>query len=807
MKYLSWFVINPEEPKPIYEFDEIAFQWELDITNGVWYELNQVFVNWKIINYTSAAIKYSDKDKEFALAKINYIKWLYWIEPNICITDGKEFYLVFFYSKLQNITEHNRIKWILSFLYDWETKDYFLYKYWKNIFNIYSSRNKSTSPRKILKYYSITKDHTYSFDTEDLSKYLEVNKLDITKVVEKAQEFNVDGLQKDLLQIDNAHNLHIILWRPFEYIYKLYWSPISTKKFFNEHFWIDFNLEEDSSVNAINWWTLIENVSGDIYLNEKWYAKNTTNDIKQLTDFHIEVNYIIHDLNWTKTYIVTLINTFKGIRTPKIKLETKVNAASFAEFVQAYGNFHFHWTTTDIKEIHTSIASIPWIPEIKQLVWFGEHLDEKIIVFKNWIWSLEEGMFYDREEDSEFFDWPENTWYYIVDSLWKGLLHSLDKNIPIFNKEEKIDKEVIYDVFESLYADNTWYSLLYSLFWVLWHLLYWEKESTFPLLFTRWVTGAWKSKMNSIMQESFWLKNSSNDFWNTSLFSFNYALSYLIKFPYFITEYREWADNRKSKVGTLRAIFDKTGQTKWRADQSVVKYEYFWVPILDWEEMIIDWALRTRSIQTQLIRKHLIKWNFEAILKKNSYVFKNIMYTYFLTSNWQDYNNYMNDFVELALKENWAIDSRIAKNIAQMYAGAMCFDKSLEEQLKIVLSEVALFQSNDKEQNSTSMQIIKVIVKFLESNPFDWVFPRKDKVIISRNAITNFINRFKIETTLNSSSYEEHLEWLWYKVDYEDVWDKIVHWLIIPYSKMKKYFLTHPEVYASYKDWKKEHDV
>jgi hypothetical protein len=58
------------------------------------------------------------------------------------------------------------------------------------------------------------------------------------------------------------------------------------------------------------------------------------------------------------------------------------------------------------------------------------------------------------------------------------------------------------------------------------------------------------------------VEKAGTDFENSTLFTITVTLSYLIKFPYFIAEYRESASQRLQKVGTLRSVFDKISQTK-----------------------------------------------------------------------------------------------------------------------------------------------------------------------------------------------------------------------------------------------------
>jgi len=55
----------------------------------------------------------------------------------------------------------------------------------------------------------------------------------------------------------------------------------------------------------------------------------------------------------------------------------------------------------------------------------------------------------------------------------------------------------------------------------------------------------------------------------------------------------------------------------------------------------------------------------------------------------------------------------------------MAFDPSKKEEWIEVLNKSLEFQNKDFRQNSTSMQIIKAIAKWLETQPYEGVFTAK----------------------------------------------------------------------------------
>ncbi len=329
---------------------------------------------------------------------------------------------------------------------------------------------------------------------------------------------------------------------------------------------------------------------------------------------------------------------------------------------------------------------------------------------------------------------------------------------------------------------------------------YWVARRKWKIFIT-W--NSWKSTFNELLQRVWGIKKAGTDFENSTLFTMTVTLSYLIKFPYFIAEYRESANQRLQKVGTLRSVFDKISQTKGRADQSVVKYDYFATPVLDWEEMITDPALRTRSLQLQLLKKHKIQWNFSKILREWWSILDKLMFTYLSKSTWDKYQDYLDEWYDFFKKQT--SQNRIAQNVASIYAWCMAFnsEKDNEDQYKMVLSEIILFQEEDVSENSNQMQIIKLISKFMESS-YNWIYPLKDRVVISWNAFEEYVSRHRLKTTLKIDTYKEHLMIRDFNIEFIEVWIEwwLVEWIIIPYKLIPKNLLVHTETYKFYKDWK-----
>lgn len=797
MNTIGRFTINPTSKRLSLTSDEDQFMDELSISKDVWYEFPHYYSDNSITGYRAAIIEVEEIDLE-------YIKWIYNISPNYVYSHKVKKHLIFYFKKSLNKFDYNRIKKALAFIYDWDAIDYHFYPE-NGVVEEFSEQEINSNLVEICTKVYFYKDQESEYQKiltiSEYDKYLETNKLDIWSVISTLYDkdlLTVEDLKKG---IDIKHNIHIDYWHSFELVNKYFSSVEKAKRFFHENFQIEFD-----DINSFDYTKSTEGTVitewENLFLNNFWYfTLNAQWDNKKLTDFYVKVHSKIVWTNGKHHFIVTLINESEGIETKKIIWENKTSSNTFSDFIQSYWAYHYYGTAPFIKELHKQISTTKQMPEIKQVIWFWHHKAEWIIIFKNWVWDIKERLFTEKKnDDDDFYYNYDASWYWVTDKQGNPLSEILSTSVPSLNINEVVWMDETLDFMKKLYADNSWAYLIFLAFGMMWYLAYWDQTKQFPLIFTRGITGSGKSAFNELLQRVWWIEKAGTDFENSTLFTMTVTLSYLIKFPYFIAEYREAATMRLQKVGTLRSVFDKISQTKGRADQSVVKYDYVATPVLDWEEMIEDWALRTRSLQLQLLKKHKIEGNFSKILREGWGILDNILFSYLTRSDWEKYQEYLDEGYDLF--KPLTTQNRIAQNVANIYAWCMCFSSDAKHQEKYleVLEEIIEFQEEDVQQNSTSMQILKVISKFME-NTYTWVFVRQNDVIISWNALEDYVNRYRINTTLKINSYKEHLMTMWFDIEYTEAWEWYIEWIIIPFSKIPKNLLVHHEVYKWYKDW------
>lgn len=795
MNFIWKFTINPDSTKSLSN-DENQFIDELAISKDIWYEFPHYYSGDAITWYRAAII-------EVEVVDIDYIKNIYWIEPNKIYKNIKS-HLVFYFKKSLNKFDYSRVTKALAFLYEGKSIDYHFYpENW--VTTEYSSDKVNDNLVNICTriYFFKDQDSDYqkNFSISDYEKYIECNKIQIIDILKELYKKDNITLNNLKVWIDEKRNIHKDFWYPFEVVTKYYWSVEKAQNFFREKFEIWFEEINSFDYTKSREWTVITswenlfiNDYGYFTLDDKWNRK-------KITDFYVKVHSKIVWIDWKHNFIVTLVNEKEWVETKKIIRENKTSITPFSDFIQSYWPYHYSWSAQLIKELHKQISTTKQVPEVKQVIWYWHHAEYDIIIFRNWVWDMKQKLFTLKNiADDDFYYNYDNSWYWVTDKQRNPLSTILTEWVPYLNIDKVLQFDDILDYMNTLYADNSWAYLLFLAFWMMGHLLYWDKNNEFPLIFTRWTTWSGKTKYNEILQRMWGVDRAWNDFENSTMFSMTVWLSYMIKFPYFIVEYREAASQRWVKVWLLKSVFDKKSQGKWRADQSLVVYNYVAMPVLDWEEMIMDWALRTRSLQYQLLKKHKISWNFWKLLRDWYSILDNVLFTYMTKSKWEKYQDYIDEWY--GIFKQMTTDDRIAKNIMSIYAWCMCFDPENKDSYITVLEEVLKFQNEDVKQNSTSMQIVKALSKFME-NSYNSVFIRKNDIIISWNALEEYMSRYKIETTLKISSYKEHLQQMWFDIDFVEAWEQLVEWVIVPFSIIPKNLLTDARVYQSYKDWLK----
>jgi len=793
MNTISRFTIDPTKTNRIITSDKQAFLDDLELLDTIGYEYPHYYTGNRITGYRAAVIEVDDSN-------IEYIKNIYDITPNRIYWYEIKKHLVFYFKKSLNTFDYTRVTKALAFLYDWKILDYHFYPdFWVTVDLKEDAINDNLLElcTKIFYFKEKNKDYQKIFTINEYDCILETEKISLVKIIEALYWKDAITIENLKWWIDTKHNIHRDYWYGFELVDNYFASLEKTKLFFKENFQINFDDTNSFDYTKSKTWVVITEWD-NLFLNNFWYfTLDNTGGMKKLTDFYIKVHSKIIWNEGKHSFVVTLINESEWIETKKIIWENRTSTWLFSDFIQSYWPYHYYGSAPFIKEIHKRISITKRVPEVRQIIWFGHHQEHWIIIFKNWIWDIKQRVFTSKKDlDDDFYYNYNQDGYWVTDKHWNDLSTILSEWIPVLDTTKTVEMEAILDVMWELYADNSWAYLIFLAMGMMWYLAYWDKDKTFPLIFTRGVTWSGKSVFNKLLQRVWGIEKTWTDFENSTVFTMTVTLSYLIKFPYFIAEYRENASMRLQKVWTLRSVFDKISQTKGRADQSVVKYDYAATPILDWEEMITDWALRTRSIQYQLLQKHKIKWNFEKTLRDNWDILDNLLFTYLTRSSWEKYTEYLDEGYDVF--KPYTSEGRIAQNIANIYAWCMCFSTKHKDLYIQVLLEVIDFQEKDVQENSTRMQIIKVMSKFIESS-YKWIYVRKNDIVISWNTLEDYVNKNRIETSLKINSYKEHLLTMGYEIDFVEVDEALIEWVVIPFEWIKKQLLVNHEVYKWYK--------
>ena len=778
--------------------NETKFKKELETIDSIWFYYPHIFKRKVISTYWAVIISTS------GIERLEVIKTLYGIEPSKVFSDGKIFHFVFDVMKWIDKSEYNRTWRSLAFLYDGEVIDYHFYPKHK-ITEKYSSelngkelRNKCFQLFRIL---TIDENYEKELSLHNFKEYEKTKKISLLEIAEELKESIVD--------IDEMNNIHIKYGYPYQYVLNFFWLPSKAFEFFNEKYELDFKIEFDNDWDIINDWVPIKE-GGWLMVDKNGYFTLTENktgiwERKDVSDFFIRVYYKIVWNDWLTQYIVSFTSASNEIETQKILWLNSTSVTAFSDFVQQYWNYHFLWTSQHIKELHKHVTETRRIPIIKSVVWYGHHNEDGVVIFENGIFDLKEKLFTPKKEWENYYFNYNWDWYIIVDNVWNPL-GSISWWIPSLT-EKHVDMDEVYEFVEELYKDDSWIFLLLSAFWMFWYMLYWNPEKAFPLMFTRGITGSGKTSYNDLMKRIWGMSGAGVEFSGSSNFSLTHAFSLLKQFPYFISEYREKSINWVSKVSMLRSVFDKSGQTKWKADQTTVTYQYNVMPVIEWEEMINDWAVRTRSIQKQFLHKHRISWNFDAIVEKWKHLLDWVLYTYAIKSKWKKYEKYIEEWFKIF--KVFSKESRIARNSAIIYAGCMCFNVKQKDIYVDILTGITKFQENDFKNNGTWQQIMRAISSYLSSmknfpmiNPVT-VLPDHWGLVIDWALFEVYASKNKLELTLKLDSYKEHLEAMWFPVEMYDTGEDMVYWIRVALDKIPKEFLVDWLFYLTNREYKR----
>lgn len=773
--------------------NEEQFKKELAEINGeIWYFSPHFFnEEWKQTAFWGTIISLKKLDEK----DLERIKDTYWIEPAQIVSDVKksEYHLFFDYNIGIKVEEHRILEKALAKIYRWEAVKEMFYNWNKD----FSAIIKQDWPfllddMKTLRIFSwITSDTSIEqqFTKDELKMINEINEQKIENIAKK--------MWKTEDKFDTVLNISPKFWRTYNYILNNFNTPTDAKKWMNENIWTKFIERKDIS-KYINDWLAIEEWEW-FWKDSLWYFTYDKNwwRIRE-TDFFINVHYKIKKSDKEFVYVVTLINEAHWDKSNKIEWSNSLGRIPFSEFVQKLWNFHYTWDGETINFLHKRISQCKEIPSIITVIWYGFHEKEWVAIFENGIFDLKEKIFTPKEDmDEEFFFNYNGKWYIVTDNQWNYITKTFKWLIPNLIWQSLIWVDDLFDIFWRLYNDYSGMLAVIITLGSMWYSLYAKKwtDDTLPFLFLRWVTGSWKSSYMRLMQRMWWINSPSKAFSDTTNFMFSVLLSYLVYCPIFFSEYRENGKENPQKVWVLRVAYDKASGSRWRADQTVVNYDYRALPMIDWQEMIQDAATRTRCIQLRFLKSHKVTTNFSAISQEAYPILDNTLYSYLMLSKWDKYQEYLKEWFEI-FSNTSKESSRIWANLKIIYAGCMAFDPSHKDDYIDVLKRTGEFQDKDVKANSDYAQIIKAISKFLSQDFWveNSVHIVQDSIAITWSTLEDYIKKVGIELTLKTDSYKDNLEENWFKIDFINVWDRMPECLIMKFEDVPKQFLVCPKI-------------
>lgn len=332
---------------------------------------------------------------------------------------------------------------------------------------------------------------------------------------------------------------------------------------------------------VISIWNLLQWIEVDPIKKQIRRYKDWTVDV--LIDAFLQPIGRINEGSSGETYIIKILknNWYEATRTmPKCGTIWK-----FKEFLMTYGlSFPNKWDTY-LQYVYNYVFSVKDEYYFTDKLGYQQIGDEMTIINKTWVYVDEERKLYVKIEDNDT---------QLDIELWDP-------------------KESIPDYVEQL---TKWYNGIVSYVVFLSMLLgvnaYYIRSSDeylqMPLVFVFGIAQTWKTFLLKHMFKSFGI-NKAIAAWSTAFVYTKNARHYM---PINMTEFRNDAHTQLASVGwVVRGLFDWSAIEKWRADQSIVKYESKAQYIFDWQSMFSDDALQTRMII--VMTKDNYKWDINCL--------------------------------------------------------------------------------------------------------------------------------------------------------------------------------------------------
>lgn len=793
MRHSIWYSLNPSGGMYCFTEDAInvslaSVEWSIAYVFEHVFDWPRLILRWSIV---ASGVGWLFEQR------VADVRTLYWIVPSRVFKHGFETYAVYRYSVAASESEHSSVKYVLEYLF----KDHTIQDMYPKDGEDISKDDKETTvnPKDITGLTPVIYPKYESFGLSGANLH-QISVADETvKMKDLMKHF--DTLQEN--DIDEASNLHVVDGRVFMYVLRKLENMNQAMNFFNDTFKLEFQTRDNSAtieragIRINEFGTISAGSTGYISIDNKGVTK-------QITDFFIDVHYSIQTEEG-RSYVVTITNEKRKEVARKIIWPNTASKNRLSEALQALGNFHFTGSDRDVPWLHTAIAT-KYPPIVKNIVGYGIHRDEWVIIFQNGVYDISGNIFSEKHEDEDgiYFS-GDGRWFRIVDAVGNPIKDTVSIYVPKI-KSQNADRTIpeIMKWLDGIYNDNTGRMLSIVAMSMLGYMLFCENQDTHPMIFIRGVTGSGKSTFNQILKKMLGIDENNSQSYRSTKFALSNTICNMNKLPLFISEFREWKWAEDPKSSMFRNVFDRTLDTKGRSNLTVITYNYVAVPVFDAEECFMDGALRSRCIQYQIKRSS--RWSKDAAKIIRNWNPDDFMYSYMTRASKERYHNAYEAAAKIFHLPN--IDPRIFNNIRRMYAGVMAAAPEMEEWVIEMLIDVAKFNQEDFMENGTSQDIIKAISRYLGS------FRSKGycdfaHAFIPWNDIVEYINRNRVVLALGwPESYIEHLQELGMEVEFKEidtewVWEKIfIQVVAIPLSIIPKQLLAHPTIYAGYKKFK-----
>ena len=791
MKNFWRFTVNIDSG--VFEDDEQVFRTELySLPWLIGYHYPHFFSGNSITSYGSFIIELKSLDN------IEYIESIYWVHPTYIISEkNKEYYHLIFDTEIGiPKDDFTTVAKMLEFIYDWKSILYSLYQ--EN--DLAVDKIKMDGPKfssisffKNLSLVINTKWKEQDVSKNDLLHIENINNISIKEV--SMILGNIDD------RIDELHNVSPVYGNTYDYIINNFPLPSEWRDWMNKNYGTEFVNYVDINKYSKDWEKIIEGrgfLLDDIgyYIAQEW-------EKKRQTDFFIRVHYKIIKPSET-VYIVSLVNDKMGDISKKIEWTNTSSKWLFAEFLQKLGNFHFTGAPNFISLLHSKISEYKNVPEICAVYGYGFHRDLDIMILDNGIFDLKQKIFTKKEEDwTEFMFNYNGQWFLPVGKQGESIANTMNGMVPRINGEKLIEIWDALSFLDTIYNDYSGKLMLMMAMSNMGYGMFGDPNNDnqrYPMFFVRGLSGNGKSTYTEMMQRCWGLHKSARNFTETTSFTMSMYMVYLKHCPLFFSEFRQWAGvDIKAKASFLRSMFDETAHAKGRPDQTVLTYDFKSTMIIDWQEMFNEEAIQTRTIQLRFLASHKIKWDFDTLMRKWVGILDNVLYTYLNLASKEKYYLYMDEWYKLFRKSS--INSRICDNLKMIYAGCMAVDSKNKDMYLNVLNKIGTIQTEELNQNGDAQQIINSISKFLEYWYGNDVYANIDNVIISWSAFEDYMRTKRIDLSLKLDTYKEHLEEMWFPVQFSELSDQMIYGITIPKSKIPKQFLVNKIMYAAFRSY------